>query len=88
MSFVVKKYFNVTEIIYIYTYVCMHIYSGSLNIIGTHKLIASGTIRRYGFGEIGMALLEVCHCGGFEVSYMLKSCPVSQTTSCCLLIKM
>ena len=43
-------------------------------------------------GTKGVALLEdvalleeVCHCGvGLEVLYMLKPCPVRQTTSCCL----
>ena len=35
-----------------------------------------GTIRRCGFVGEGMVLLEAV---GFEVSYMLKSCPVSQT---------
>ena len=31
----------------------------------SHNLIGSGTIRRYDFVRVGMALLEeVCHCGG------------------------
>ena len=40
--------------------------------------ICSGTIKRCGLVGVGVALLEeVCHCeGGFEVSYMLKLCPV------------
>ena len=38
---------------------------GSLNVIGFHNLIGSGTIRRCGFAGVGMTLLEeVCLCGG------------------------
>lgn len=38
---------------------------GSLNVIGPHKLIGTGSIRRCDFIQVGMALLEeVCHCGG------------------------
>ena len=38
---------------------------GSLNVTGPHILIGSGTIRRCGFVDVGMALLEeVCHCRG------------------------
>ena len=38
---------------------------GSLNVIGSHKLIGSGTISRCGFVGVSVALLEeVCHCGG------------------------
>ena len=38
---------------------------GSLNVIGSHKLIGSGTIRTCGPVKVGVALLEeVCHCGG------------------------
>ena len=50
----------------------------------------SDTLRRRGFVEVGVALLEeMCHVEmGFEVSYMLKPYPVSQFTSCCFLIKM
>ena len=37
---------------------------GSFNVICSHKLIESGTIRRYGFVKLGVALLEeMCHCG-------------------------
>lgn len=33
--------------------------------IGSHELTGSGTIRRFGFAGILMALLvEVCHCVG------------------------
>ena len=39
-------------------------YCGSLNVIGSHNLIGSGTIRRCGFVGVGMTLLEeMCHCG-------------------------
>ena len=43
---------------------------GSLNVVDSHNLIGSGTIRRCDFVGTGMTLLEeVCHCGaGFEVS--------------------
>ena len=51
--------------------ICVHthtyIWYGSLNVIGPHNLVGSGssTIRWCGFVEVGMALLEkVCHCGG------------------------
>ena len=38
---------------------------GSLNAIGLHKLLRSGTIGRCGLVRVSMALLEeVCHCGG------------------------
>ena len=58
----------------------MHSKCGSLNVIGPHQLIGSGTIRRWGFAGVGVALLEEeCHCGGG-----LKLCSVSQSTSCCL----
>ena len=42
-------------------------YCGSLSVIGPHKLIGSGIIRRYGFAGEGVASLEeVCHYqGGF-----------------------
>ena len=37
----------------------------NLTVTGLHRLIESGTIRRYGFVGVGMALLEeVCHFGG------------------------
>ena len=40
-------------------------YCGSLNVIGPHKLIGSGTIRRCGLAGVGMVMSEeVCHCGG------------------------
>ena len=43
----------------------LFVLSGSLNAIGLHRPIGSGTIRTCGFVEVGMALLEeVCHCGG------------------------
>lgn len=31
---------------------------GSLNVIGPHKLIGSGTIRKCGFSRVGVALFE------------------------------
>ena len=38
---------------------------GSLNAIGLHNLIGSGTVRRRGFVGMGMALWEeVHHCRG------------------------
>ena len=38
---------------------------GSLNEIGSHNLIGSGTIKKYGFVGVSVALLkEVWHCGG------------------------
>lgn len=55
--------------------------SGSLYVVGPLKLIGSGTIRRSGLVELDMALLEEVGVG-FEVSYMIKPYPVSQTTSC------
>lgn len=42
----------------------------SLNVIGSHKLIGSGTIRR-GFGPSVALLQELCHCGGdFEFCFV------------------
>ena len=40
---------------------------GSLNVVGPHNFKGSGTIRRYDYAGISIALLkEVCHCqGGF-----------------------
>ena len=45
----------------------------SLNIIGSHKLIGSDTIRRCGFVGVGVAFLEeVCHCGQALRCLLLK----------------
>lgn len=33
---------------------------GSLNVTGLHNLIWSGTLRRHGFGGVGMALALLC----------------------------
>ena len=39
--------------------------TGSLNVIGPHKLTGSGIIRKCGLVGVDMVLLEkVCHCGG------------------------
>lgn len=39
---------------------------GSLNVIGPYKLLGSGTIRRCGLVEVGVALMEeVHHCEGW-----------------------
>ena len=46
------------------SYFCVGL-CGSLSIIGPHKLMGSGIIRRYGCVGLGVALLEeMCHCGG------------------------
>ena len=38
---------------------------GSLNVIGPHNLKGNGTIRKFDFVGVGMALLhELCYCGG------------------------
>ena len=49
----------------------------SLNVIGPHKLIRSGIIRKCSFVGVGNAFLElVCHCG-FGVSYVQVIASVS-----------
>lgn len=41
------------------------LHCGSLNVIGSHKLIGNDTLRRYGLNEVDVAMLEeVCQCGG------------------------
>ena len=61
-------------------------YCASLNVIGSHKSIGSGTIRKCGFVGVGMALLQKCVTvgAGFGISYAEDT----ESTSCCLLIKM
>lgn len=57
----------------------------SLNVIGIHNLIGTGTIRIYGFVGVGMASLEeVCQCGGGLGSLLLKLPSVLQSSSCYL----
>jgi hypothetical protein len=66
-----------------------------LNMFGPHRLMCvnvwptgSGTIRRWGLVEVGVAILEeLCHpVVGFEISY--AHAMANDTISCCLLIKM
>lgn len=65
--------------ILMHTYTCMHIYYRSLKVIGHHNPIGVSLLG-------GMALLEeIFHCRvRLSGSYVSKSCPVKQTTSCCL----
>lgn len=42
-------------------------YSGSLNVIGSHNFIGSGTMRRCGFDKVDMTLLEEVWCSGCEL---------------------
>ena len=68
-----------------------------MKVTDPHKLIGSGIIRRRGLVGVGVAYMrpqaypyreEVFPVGvGFEVSNMLKPCPVLQFTSFCLLMK-
>ena len=45
----------------------------SLNVSGPHKLIGNDTIERYGFVEVGVALLEevtpLCHLKGWVLGF-------------------
>lgn len=63
---------------------------GSLNITDPKNLIERNTIGKHGFSGAGMTLFEeVCNCGvGFWDLLCSRWHPVSQWTSCCLLIKL
>jgi hypothetical protein len=53
--------------------------------------IGSGTIRRYGLVEVGVALLEeVCHCGGRLRDHIYAQVlpNVELVPFCCLWVKM
>ena len=55
----------------------------SLNVIGPHRHIGSGTIR-CGFCGVGVALLEeLCHCGWALRSWNINLC---YTHLCCEII--
>ena len=52
-------------VILLQTYGDQVVKCGGFNVIGSHKLIQKGTIRKYGFVGIGMTSLEeVCNSGG------------------------
>ena len=50
---------------------------GSLNVTDPHNLIGSDTIRRCGFGGVGMALIEEVSLWGWTLRF-----PVLSTTQC------
>ena len=56
---------------------------GNVNAIGFHNLILNGTIRRWAFVGVGMALLKKCVTlePGFEISY------AQDTAECVTLLK-
>ena len=62
---------------------------GSLNVIGSHRLTESDTLRRCGFVKVGMALLkEVCHCGDGLGNFLFSEyCPetAAREISICVL---
>ena len=70
----------------VWRFICLEVHLFGGNVIGSHSLIGSGTIRRYGFVGVGVVLLEeVCHCGGGLCGFLCSGyCPVSQLTSYCL----
>ena len=65
----------------------VHIKCGSLNVIGPHKFMESGTIRGCDLIEISVALLEeVCHCGALRFPMLnlslVSSLPVTYGSRC------